>query len=87
MTRLTDDALFRCPFVMMTEVGAAYFDPAEAQQLAAEARRIGLFVSDNDTWEDVFFRVMLDRIEPFQKKVKLHEDNIANLRKELGNLR
>lgn len=32
--------------------------------LAAEARRIGLFVSDNDTWEDVFFRVMLDRIEP-----------------------
>jgi hypothetical protein len=30
---------------------------------------------------------MLDRIEPFQKKVKLHEDNIANLRKELGNLR
>ncbi len=30
---------------------------------------------------------MLDRIEPFQKKVKLHEDNIANLRKELSNLR
>jgi len=32
--------------------------------LAAEARRIGLFVSDNDSWEDVFFRIMLDRIEP-----------------------
>jgi hypothetical protein len=30
---------------------------------------------------------MLDRIEPFQKKVKLHEDNIANLKKELANLR
>ncbi len=30
---------------------------------------------------------MLDRIEPFQKKVKLHEDNIANLKKELGNIR
>lgn len=30
---------------------------------------------------------MLDRLEPFQKKVKLHEDNIANLKKELGNLR
>ncbi len=30
---------------------------------------------------------MLDRIEPFQKKVKMHEDNIANLKKELGNLR
>lgn len=30
---------------------------------------------------------MLDRIEPFQKKVKLHEENIANLKKELANLR
>ena len=32
--------------------------------LAAEANRIGLFVSANDTWEDVFFRIMMDRIEP-----------------------
>lgn len=32
--------------------------------LAAEAKRIGLHVSPNDTWEDVFFRIMLDRIEP-----------------------
>ena len=30
---------------------------------------------------------MLDRIEPYQKKVKLHEDNIANLKKELSNIR
>ena len=30
---------------------------------------------------------MIDRIEPFQKKVKLHEDNIANLKKELANIR
>lgn len=30
---------------------------------------------------------MLDRIEPYQKKVKLHEDNIANLKKELANVR
>lgn len=30
---------------------------------------------------------MQERIEPYQKKVKLHEDNIANLRKELGNIR
>ena len=30
---------------------------------------------------------MIDRIEPYQKKVKLHEDNIANLRKELSNIR
>ena len=30
---------------------------------------------------------VLERVEPYQKKVKLHEDNIANLRKELSNLR
>lgn len=30
---------------------------------------------------------MNERIEPYQKKVKLHEDNIANLRKELANVR
>lgn len=30
---------------------------------------------------------MQERIEPYQKKVKLHEDNIANLRKELSNIR
>ncbi|HLI13566.1 MAG TPA: EF-P lysine aminoacylase EpmA [Alphaproteobacteria bacterium] len=32
--------------------------------LAAEARRIGLYVSEADSWEDVFFRIMLERIEP-----------------------
>lgn len=30
---------------------------------------------------------MIDRIETYQKKVKLHEDNVANLRRELSNLR
>ncbi|HUC63178.1 MAG TPA: EF-P lysine aminoacylase EpmA [Alphaproteobacteria bacterium] len=41
-------------------------DPARPDRvlLAAEARRIGLYVSDNDTWEDVFHRIMLERIEP-----------------------
>ena len=32
--------------------------------LATEARRIGLYVSPNDSFEDVFFRIMLERIEP-----------------------
>ncbi len=32
--------------------------------LRAAARGRGLHVSDADTWEDIFFRVMLDRIEP-----------------------
>lgn len=30
------------------------------------------------------YQRVLDRLEPYKKKVKLHEDNIANLRRELG---
>ena len=30
------------------------------------------------------FQRVLDRLEPYKKKVKLHEDNIANLRRELA---
>ena len=30
---------------------------------------------------------MLERVEPYQKKVKLHEDNIANLHRELSNIK
>ena len=33
-------------------------------KLRTAARGAGIHVSDNDTWEDVFFRVMLERIEP-----------------------
>ncbi len=32
--------------------------------LSGAARSIGIRTSDGDTWEDVFFRVMLERIEP-----------------------
>jgi hypothetical protein len=30
---------------------------------------------------------VLDRLEPYKKKVKLHEDNIASLRRELTSTR
>jgi elongation factor P--(R)-beta-lysine ligase len=36
----------------------------EAARLAAEAQRIGLRVGEQDSWEDVFHRVVLERIEP-----------------------
>ncbi|MBF0093892.1 MAG: EF-P lysine aminoacylase GenX [Alphaproteobacteria bacterium] len=38
-------------------------DPPPAA-LAAEARRIGVSCADGDRWEDIFFRIALDRIEP-----------------------
>lgn len=36
----------------------------DAALLAAEARRIGIEPHDGDSWEDLFFRIALDRIEP-----------------------
>ncbi len=33
------------------------------------------------------YQRVLDRLDPYQKKVQLHENNIANLKKELSNLR
>ncbi|MEK6592280.1 MAG: DUF4124 domain-containing protein [Pseudomonadota bacterium] len=33
------------------------------------------------------YQRVLDRLEPFKKKVQLHEDNSANLRKELAGIR
>jgi lysyl-tRNA synthetase class 2 len=32
--------------------------------LAAEAGRIGIWVSESDRWDDIFFKIALDRIEP-----------------------
>ncbi len=41
-------------------------DPAapDAARLAAAARRLGVAPGEADSWEDIFFRLMLDRIEP-----------------------
>lgn len=47
----------------------------DREALAAEAGRIGISVSPSDSWEDIFFKVMLDRIEPhlgFDRPVILH---------------
>jgi hypothetical protein len=33
LLRLTDDVLFQCPFIMMTEVGSASLNPAETARL------------------------------------------------------
>ncbi|MGE4528516.1 MAG: EF-P lysine aminoacylase EpmA [Rhodospirillaceae bacterium] len=46
---------------VLADQDAAEPDPAP---LAAEARRIGISVSPSDRWEDVYFKVMLDKVEP-----------------------
>jgi hypothetical protein len=49
LLRLTDDLLFQCPFIMMTEVGAAYFSPAEAARLREYLLKGGFLWAD-DFW-------------------------------------
>lgn len=40
-------------------------DAPDAGRLAQEAKRIGVHAGAGDTWDDLFFRVMGERIEPF----------------------
>ena len=53
-------------------------DQAKKDLAEQEATRLGT--------ERNYQRV-LDRLEPYQKKVKLHEDNLTSLRREISNLR
>jgi len=63
------------------------------QELANEQKLLGQAQKDLAEQESIRlgseknYQRVLDRLEPYQKKVKLHENNIANLKKELGNLR
>jgi uncharacterized protein DUF4159 len=47
--RLTDDLMFQCPFIMMTEVGSTYFSPAEADRLREYLLKGGFLWAD-DFW-------------------------------------
>jgi hypothetical protein len=65
LIRLTDDVLFRCPFVMMTEVGSAYFDEKEAARLREYLLKGGFLWADDfwgsyawDWWVAQFSRVL-----------------------------
>ena len=49
VVRLTDDALYGCPFVMMTEVGSAFFDDKEAARLRDYLLKGGFLWAD-DFW-------------------------------------
>lgn len=52
----------------------------QAQKELAEQESIRLGSERN-------YQRVLDRLEPYKKKVKVHEDNIASLIKEMANLR
>jgi len=63
--RLTDPQLFQCPFIMMTEVGTAYFSPEEAQRLREYLLKGGFLWADDfwgsyawDNWASEFSKVL-----------------------------
>ena len=49
LLRLTDDLMFQCPFIMMTEVGSAYFSPTETARLREYLLKGGFLWAD-DFW-------------------------------------
>ena len=59
--RLTDPLLYKCPFIMMTEVGAAYFDEAEAAALHDYIVKGGFLWAD-DFWGEYAWRAWAGEI-------------------------
>jgi hypothetical protein len=49
LLRLTDDLLFQCPFIMMTEVGSTYLSPEETARLRDYLLKGGFLWAD-DFW-------------------------------------
>jgi hypothetical protein len=61
LVRLTDPALFRCPFIMMTEVGSLFMDEQEAAQLRAYLLKGGFMWAD-DFWGEYAWAVFESQI-------------------------
>jgi hypothetical protein len=49
VVRLSDPEIYQCPFIMMTEVGQAYFSPEDAEVLRTYLRKGGFLWAD-DFW-------------------------------------
>ncbi|HEX5108355.1 MAG TPA: DUF4159 domain-containing protein [Vicinamibacterales bacterium] len=65
LVRLTDPEMFSCPFIMMTEVGRAYFSPEEAARLRDYLLKGGFLWADDfwgtdawEWWEEQFSQVL-----------------------------
>jgi hypothetical protein len=66
VVRLTDDALFKCPFVLMEDAGTAEFSDDEVKRLRQYLLKGGfLFVSDyHGTWSRAQFDAEIGRVLP-----------------------
>jgi hypothetical protein len=61
LIRLTDDELFDCPFVMMTEPGGAGFDEQEAAKLRLYLEKGGFLWAD-DFWGEYAWNVWVSQL-------------------------
>ena len=59
--QLTDDELYKCPFIMMTEVGALYMDDTEAARLRDYLLKGGFLWAD-DFWGEYAWQVWQSQI-------------------------
>ena len=66
--------------ILEQELGGEEKLLAQAKKELSEQEAVRLGSESN-------YQRTLDRIAPFQKKVKLHEDNVANLRREISKIR
>jgi hypothetical protein len=78
VVRLTDLELFQCPFVMLTEVGAAYFDSEEATALRTYVEKGG-FVWADDFWGEWAWEAWEEQL---RKAFPRHEFPIVDLPKD-----
>jgi Domain of unknown function (DUF4159) len=77
--QLTDPQLFQCPFIMMTEVGGAYFSPEEAQRLREYLMKGGFLWADDfwgsyawANWESEFSKVLPPEQFPMRELPRDH---------------
>jgi hypothetical protein len=63
--RLTDETLFRCPFIMMTEVGSLYVNDEETERLREYLLKGGFLWADDfwgsyawEVWEEEIHKVL-----------------------------
>lgn len=73
--QLTDPSLFRCPFIMMTEVGSVYFDEEDAAKLREYLMKGGFLWAD-DFWGSYAWSVWAGEIA---KVLPSHEYPIVDL--------
>ena len=61
VVRLTDPTLFQCPFIMMTEVGAAFMDDTDAEALRNYLLKGGFLWAD-DFWGEYAYEAWIDQL-------------------------